>query len=186
MRRWLIVLANWLAVRNICRLGIFSIAPGSRIEGRKIRFKPECSLTVGEGSMIDAAIVYDRSGAKITIGNRTFVGSSDLISAERIDIGDDVLISWGCTIVDHNSHSTNWGERSRDVGDWIQGKKDWSSVRVKPVRICDKVWLGFNVIVLKGVTIGEGAVVAAGSVVTKDVSPHTMVAGNPARVVRGL
>ena len=62
--------------------------------------------------------------------------------------------------------------------------KDWSVVRTKPIRICDKVWIGMNAIILKGVTIGEGSVDAAGSVVTKDVSPWTVVAGNPARVVK--
>ena len=55
-----------------------------------------------------------------------------------------------------------------------------------PIRIADKAWLGMNVTVLKGVTIGEGAVVAAGSIVTKDVPPWTLVAGNPARVIKEL
>jgi maltose O-acetyltransferase len=54
------------------------------------------------------------------------------------------------------------------------------------VIINDKAWIGFNAILLKGVVIGEGAVVAAGSVVTKDVEPWTMVAGNPARVIKRL
>ena len=49
-----------------------------------------------------------------------------------------------------------------------------------------KVWIGFNAIILKGVTIGEGAVVGAGSVVTKDVLPWTVVAGNPARLIREI
>jgi len=62
--------------------------------------------------------------------------------------------------------------------------KDWSVVPTKPIRICDKVWIGMNAIILKGVTIGEGAVVAAGAVVTKDVPPWTVAAGNPARVVK--
>jgi galactoside O-acetyltransferase len=72
------------------------------------------------------------------------------------------------------------------VKDWYHGKKDWTHVEVKPVRICAKAWLGINVIVLKGVEIGEGAVVAAGSVVTKSVLPWTVVAGNPARVIRTI
>ena len=55
-----------------------------------------------------------------------------------------------------------------------------------PIKICDNAWIGMNAIILKGVEIGEGAIVGAGSVVTKNVEPWTMVAGNPARVVKRL
>ena len=107
-------------------------------------------------------------------------------SAQRVDIGDDVLISWGTTIVDHNSHATSFTLRSNDAVDWLEGKKDWTNVKIAPVKISNKVWIGFNCIILKGVTIGEGAVVGAGSVVTKDVPPWTIVAGNPARIIREI
>jgi galactoside O-acetyltransferase len=59
-------------------------------------------------------------------------------------------------------------------------------VHLAPVKIQDKVWIGFNAIVLKGVTIGEGAVVGAGAVVTRNVPAYTVVAGNPARPIREL
>jgi acetyltransferase-like isoleucine patch superfamily enzyme len=64
--------------------------------------------------------------------------------------------------------------------------KNWDVVKMASIKIQDKVWLGMNVTVLKGVTIGEGSVVAAGSIVTKDVPPWTLVAGNPARVIKEL
>jgi len=64
--------------------------------------------------------------------------------------------------------------------------RDWASVPVKPVRICNRSWLGLNVIVLKGVEVGEGADLAAGSVVTKKVPPWTVVAGNPAKAIREI
>jgi galactoside O-acetyltransferase len=95
-------------------------------------------------------------------------------------------MSWGATIVDHNSHSLNWDIRNRDVEDWASGRKDWTGVLRKPVIIGKRVWIGFNAIVLKGVTIGEGAVIGAGSVVTRDVPPYCIVAGNPARIVREM
>ncbi len=66
------------------------------------------------------------------------------------------------------------------------GKKNWDDIAIKPVHVCSRVWIGFNAIVLKGVTLGEGCVVGAGAVVTKDVPPYTVVAGNPARIIKQL
>ncbi|MGC8751800.1 DapH/DapD/GlmU-related protein, partial [Hydrotalea sp.] len=62
--------------------------------------------------------------------------------------------------------------------------KNWEKVKSSPIKIADKAWIGFNVIILKGVTIGEGAIVGAGSVVTKDVPPYAVVAGNPAKIIK--
>ncbi len=156
----------------------------AKVNFRGVRFHPEGSLEIGAGSIVEANLVIEREGASIVIGRNTFIGSSLIASATRIEVGDDVLISWGCTIVDHNSHGIGWAQRSQDVRDWYHGKKDWTHVEVKPVKIGDKSWLGLNVIVLKGVEIGEGAVVAAGSVVVKNVPAWTIVAGNPAKVIR--
>jgi acetyltransferase-like isoleucine patch superfamily enzyme len=136
--------------------------------------------------MIRAKVLFDRSDAVLSVGERTFIGASMIVIASRVDIGDDVLIAWGSTIVDHDSHSLRFSDRRGDATDWYDGKKDWSHVEIKPIRIGDKVWIGMNVIILKGVAIGEGSIVAAGSVVTHDVPPFVLVAGNPARVVREL
>lgn len=164
-----------------CRVGSNSSVNFRRVAGRR-----GVSLMIGSSSMVDSGISYDREGAMVTIGDRTFMAGSSIVCAEKIDIGNDVLISWGCTIVDHNSHALDWASRKNDVVAWAQDKKDWSGVKISPVRICDRAWIGFNVIILKGVTIGEGAIVGAGSVVTKDVPPYTMVAGNPAKVIREI
>lgn len=120
----------------------------------------------------------------MSIGKNTFIVKSHLVTASEINIGNNVLISWGVSIVDHNSHSIIYSERSRDIFDWRNGKKDWSLVKSKSIHIHDQAWIGFNSIILKGVTIGEGAIVGAGSVVTKDVPANTLVAGNPAKIIR--
>ena len=161
------------------------IHSSSKILHNRITFKKNCSVIVDENSQVDGSIVFDKDSAKVSIGKRSFV-SAMIVSAESIEIGDDVMIAWGTTIVDHNSHSISFSNRSEDVKNWMQGKKDWSHVKISPVRICDKVWIGFNAIILKDVTIGEGAVVGAGSVVTKDVPPWTIVAGNPAKIIREI
>lgn len=150
-------------------------------------------LEIGNDCLIGSKFVFENRNGFIKIGNRTSIGGgTSFISIDRIEVGDDVLISWGCTIVDNNSHSLYWKERKDDVINWKRGVeentigayKDWSIVKKFPVFIKDKVWIGFNVIILKGVTIGEGAIVGAGSVVTKDIPDYAVVAGNPARILK--
>ena len=179
-------LHNFFAYLLMSKNKSIKISKNSRVGYRNITLKPFCRLEIGENSIVEANILFDKEGASVTIGKRVFIGASNLISAESIVVGNDVLISWGCTIFDHNSHPIEWSSRYLDVQNWFKGIKDWNSVKSAPVTICEKSWLGFNTIVLKGVTIGEGAVVGAGSVVTKDVPPYTIVAGNPARVIREI
>jgi acetyltransferase-like isoleucine patch superfamily enzyme len=164
----------------------FDVANSAIMNFTRIRGSKQCTLEVGKESFVLGFCRFEKPGAKISIGEQTFIGKSDLISASNIHIGNNVLISWGVTIVDHNSHNISYSERTEDILDWRNGKKDWSNVIYKPVHICDKVWIGFNSIILKGVTIGEGAIVGAGSVVTKDVAAWTIVGGNPAKVIREI
>jgi galactoside O-acetyltransferase len=182
LRKVLRASARWRLVR---RPGV-RISPDAKVAAELVRLHEGCVLTIGEGSIVEAALLFEKPGASITIGRNTFIGDSALIASEGIQVGDDVLMAWGGTIVDHDSHSLDWRERSKDVQEWYHGRKDWAHVARKPVRIGDKAWVGFNVAILKGVTVGDGAVIAACSVVTRDVPPYTLVAGNPARVVRHL
>lgn len=101
----------------------------------------------------------------------------------------------GGTIYDHDSHSLNYLDRRNDINDELNDirlgnnfikNKDWSNVNSKPIKICNDAWIGMNVIILKGVTIGEGAVIGAGSVVTKDIPAWCVAVGNPAKVIRSL
>jgi acetyltransferase-like isoleucine patch superfamily enzyme len=147
--------------------------------------KPEARFSIGANSMFCGNMYFDKAGAEVIIGNRTYVGGN-LMCAHKIIIGDDVLISSGGAVFDHDSHAIDFELRKNDVSDYIKGEKDWTNVPIKEVTIGNKVWIGYNVILLKGITIGEGAVVAAGAVVTKDVEPYTLVGGNPARLIRKL
>lgn len=152
-------------------------------------------LIIGNNSIINGNFVFETETGKISIGDRCHIGNSTFISKSKIEIGNDVTIAWGCTIYDHDSHSIYWDERKNDTiqeyKDTLQFKdeiynKNWNVVNTKPITIKDKVWIGMNVIILKGVTIGEGAVIGAGSVVTQDVPEWSVVAGNPAKVVKIL
>lgn len=143
-------------------------------------------LCIGSGSIIRCRVDFDSPSGEVLIGDRCYLGASHLVCHTGIRIGDDVIMSWGVTVVDHDSHSLNWVEREHDVADWMRGVKRWDFVTARPVHIGDKTWIGFGASILKGVRVGEGAVVGANAVVTHDVPPYTVVAGNPARVVRQL
>lgn len=151
-------------------------------------------IEIGENSLISGNFIFEIKEGKVSIGDRTFIGGGSFICIDEIQIGNDVMFSWGCTITDNNSHSHIWSERRNDVLEWKKGidenkigvYKDWSKVKSGKITIKDKAWIGFNCIILKGVTIGEGAIVGAGSVVTKDVPDWTIVAGNPAKIIREI
>ncbi|MEH2502811.1 acetyltransferase-like isoleucine patch superfamily enzyme [Bradyrhizobium sp. AZCC 1578] len=186
MRRILIGLIDAILGWKSRLSGAVSIGRGSTIAWRRIRRAAGNALSVGEDSIVHADISFEETGGKIQIGSRTFIGRSHLVCYRSLSIGDDVIMSWGITIVDHDSHSIDWIDRRNDVREWSAGRKDWEKIAHAPVVVSNRAWIGFNVSVLKGVTIGEGAAIGACSVVTRDVPPYTLAAGNPARVIRTL
>jgi galactoside O-acetyltransferase len=141
---------------------------------------------IGKDSIIKCRIDFDSPDGVVSFGDRTYIGYSHIVCYSNIKLGNDVIVSWGVTIVDHNSHAIKWSERSEDILDWSKGRKNWKNVKIANVVIEDKVWIGFNAMILKGVTVGEGAIIAAGAVITKDVPPYTIVGGNPAKVIRKI
>jgi acetyltransferase-like isoleucine patch superfamily enzyme len=96
------------------------------------------------------------------LGDRT-----EIHCGRNVKIGNHVAISWDCVIMESDYHAAGGSE-----------------VVPRPIVIEDEAWIGCRVIILKGVTVGRGAIVGAGSVVTKDVPPYTLAAGNPARVIK--
>ena len=148
-------------------------------------------VTIGDDSVINATI--NMGNCNVKIGDRVMINDgTTLYCVNGITIGNDVMISWGCTIIDNNSHSLISSERVKELATakekyengTIGNDTDWSVVKNAPINIKNKAWIGFNSIIMKGVTIGEGAVVAAGSVVTKDVPDYAVVGGNPAKVIK--
>lgn len=168
------------------------LMPGYRVDVRAMPV--DNRVRIGSNTVLECQIVLERKSGLVTIGSDTFIGGSKIICACNITIGSHVLIAWGCTFVDHDAHSVYWSERCNDAQSWRAGLlhggskssefKNWDVVPMAPITVQDKVWIGFNTIILKGVTIGEGAVIGAGSVVTKDIPAWTMAAGNPARIIK--
>lgn len=115
----------------------------------------------------------------LKIGDRSFIGHDCSIRvASSIEIGRHCLIAGGAIIADYDGHPVNADQRrANETSPWED---------VKPVVIEDDVWIGARSVVLKGVRIGARSIVGAHAVVTKDVPPDCVVAGNPARVVKQL
>jgi len=124
----------------------------------------------------------------IRIGEAVYIGDDCILSCcDGIEIGDGTLLGHGVQIFDNNSHPIGPRARTADAGRvFTPAADERNDIDHARVRIGADVWLGFGTIILKGVTVGDGAVIAAGSIVTADVAAHTIVAGNPVRVVREL
>jgi len=116
--------------------------------------------------------------SEIIIGNDTGMSGATICAAKSVIIGDNCLIGANVTIADYDFHSVKpegrrYNTNIKDIG-------------CKPIVIEDNVWLGMNVIVLKGVVVGQNSVVAAGSIVTKSIPPNCIAGGNPARVLKTI
>ncbi len=141
-----------------------------RVCGRvKVSKAPRARLLLGDRVMLfqNTGFYLDAGDAVIEIGDRTFINRrSEIVCKQLVKIGRDCAISWDVCITDTDIHALEGAETT------------------KPTVIGDRVWIGNKAVVLKGVTIGDGAVVAAGSVVSKDVPANTLVAGVPAKPIR--
>jgi acetyltransferase-like isoleucine patch superfamily enzyme len=177
--------ADYMSIGNNSLLSAFSLDIRDKSQSRKY-------LYIGNDSVISGNYIFETNQGTVSIGNNTFIGGGSFICIDKIEIGNDVMFAWGCTVMDNDAHSLFSQHRVNDIRDWKRGieenkvgfYKDWSHVEHAPVVIKDKAWIGFNSIILKGITVGEGAVVSAGSVVTKDVPDYAVVGGNPAKIIK--
>lgn len=129
------------------------------------------------GGKHDKTIICLLDNTKLTIGDRSGISNSTIYVTESITIGNDVNIGVDTCIWDGDGHSLKYNER-------IQRPE--TGMRSAPVVIKDGVFIGGNCMILKGVTIGERSVIAAGSVVTKDVPADQVWGGSPARFIKNL
>ena len=153
-------------------------------------------LEIGKSSVVMGNFHIAGQDGQIIIGNNCRINNSSFFCHNlKIIIDDFALISSNCIFYTHNSHSLNYLDRQTEMKQVLEARKKnisilsektWENIKEAPIHICSNTWIGTNCIILKGVTIGEGAIVGAGSVVAKDVPPWSVVAGNSARVVKML
>jgi len=167
------------------------------IKGKKCRFHYNTkifnhphnpsSIKIGDGVFIDATLEVYEYG-KLFIDDYTFIGNSRIFCANQVFIGKGCWIADHVFIMDSNLHPISAKKRFEDAVNFSKGifPDVYRGIPNAPVIIENSVWIGVNSIILKGVTIGEGAIVGAGSVVTKDVPAWTIVGGNPAKIIREI
>ena len=161
---------------------------GGRVSGNvKLTVGENANFTFGKalylnGGGITAAQrmqIIVNGGGKLCMGDYTGISTSSIYCQDEIMIGSHVNIGAECVIIDSNFHSTNWQDRA-------DRRKDVQNAKTAPIHIGDYVFIGTRCIINKGVTIGEKSIIAAGSVVVKDIPANCIAGGNPCEVIKVL
>jgi len=177
-----------ICVRINCKYWRITIGKGARFWGQTIFNRaPESHITIGKYCRFRSESWANHIGinrpcilctlgpdAIIEIGDNSGFSGTSICAMESIQIGSSVICGANVTITD-----TDWHHRNHK-------KRAFTKGLTSAIIIGDNVWLGLNTTVLKGVTIGNGAVIGANSTVTHDIPPNVMAAGNPAKIIKKL
>jgi len=153
------------------------------------RSQESVGVRIGRGASTYLGTMFDAGPrARISLGDYALVHGARIICDAEVDIGPYALISWNVVLMDTYRLPLDAPLRRRELERVaLRSPRSFAApVPARPVRIGANVWIGFDSCILPGVTVGEGAIVGARAVVTDDVPPYTIVAGNPARVIRRL
>ena len=157
---------------------------------RFMRSKRQPAIELGKHVSLYAGVSFALGeNGTCKIGDFTLLNGALIMADERIEIGKHVLVSWNVGIADSDFHPIDAAQRRIDtlaLAPFYKDRPPRPVLKTAPVIIEDNVWIGMNAVILKGVTIGENSVVAAGAVVSKSVPPNVVVAGNPAVIVKHL
>ena len=164
--------------------------------GKKVFVGPKAKIINGSGNPEDIVIgdrvsfygtIETSSRGRVILGRNTTVRFATLIeSANSITIGNEVIISNNVIISDNDSHPTDPDVRRKmSMSDHEGPLWSWDFSKSTPITIEDNVWIGRKVMIMKGVTIGKGSIVASGTVLTKDIPPYSLCYGNPCIIKAG-
>jgi acetyltransferase-like isoleucine patch superfamily enzyme len=135
---------------------------------------------------IRGAMYVQSEKSKIQIGDRVGISSSCLWAKDSITIGNDVNIGGDCLIMDNDAHPHNYIQRRLTYASEVGKEEYYKTIPTAPVVIGDDVWIGARCQILKGVHIGSRSIIAAGSIVTKDIPEGCIAGGNPCRVIKEI
>ncbi|WP_348983256.1 acyltransferase [Motilimonas sp. E26] len=166
------------------RLSLHGVTYGSKLKGKSVIISNIGNIKIGnnvnlnsfpDGEPFKTGLQAHCKDSKISIGNNCLLNGTRIHCRTQVSIEDNCMFGPGCKIVDNDSHRTS-----------IDVMKRREPPESSPIIIRNNVWVGMNSLILKGVEIGENSIVAANSVVTKSVPKNTLVAGNPARIIKKL
>jgi acetyltransferase-like isoleucine patch superfamily enzyme len=146
-------------------------------------------VRIGRGASVYLGVMFDVGPrGRVRVGDFTLMNGARIICDAEVSISEYCLISWNTVLMDTRRLPLAPAARRAELEQvpGRQPRRAAADVPAQPIRIERNVWIGFDSCVLPGVTIGEGAIVGARSVVVQDVPPFTVVVGNPARAVRQL
>lgn len=155
---------------------IISISPKSDVWIGKAFF---CNSGPDSGIGTTPTKISVAAGSTLKIGDYTGISSTTILVKNSIVIGNHVNIGGGSFLTDSNHHSINWQDRE-------DRKLDVQKAKSAPIIIGDYVFIGARSMILKGVTIGEKSIIAAGSVVVKDIPSNCIAGGNPCKIIKKL
>jgi acetyltransferase-like isoleucine patch superfamily enzyme len=157
---------------------------------RFMRSKRERAVELGDHVSCYAGVSFALGeNGSCKVGDFSLLNGAMIMCNSRIEIGKHCLISWNVGIADSDFHPLDAAQRRLDtmaLAPFYKDRPPRPDIAAKPVFIKDNVWIGFNAVILKGVTIGENSVIAAGAIVTKDVPANVVFAGNPGVIVKHL
>jgi acetyltransferase-like isoleucine patch superfamily enzyme len=145
------------------------------------------AVVLGRGCSVYLGNMFDLGPrARVRVGEFALLNGSRIICDSEITLGDYCLISWNVVFMDTYRLPHNSAQKRVELEELARRKVRHVAADepAAPIRVERNVWIGFDSCILPGVTIGEGAIVGARSVVTQNVPPFTIVAGNPARIIR--
>lgn len=161
--------STWAVRRQLASCGAGFLARNHRMVSKD----RDSEIHMGSGVILDRDVkLWLSQGARLYIGDNSYLANGSMVLSQReVRIGRGCSISWHVLIMDSSSYAVGYLDEEPHI-------------RVVPVIIGDHVWIGCRAVILKGVSVGDGAVIANNAVVTRDVPAGVMVAGNPAQAVR--
>lgn len=152
------------------------------------RSQLENGVRIGKAASTYLGTMFDVGpSGRVTLGDHALVHGARIICDRSVEIGDHCLISWNVIIMDNDRAPRDADARKEILHRFAGRGQDLCDVAVaRPVRIERNVWIGFDSCIMPGVTVGEGSIVGARSVVFEDIPPYSIAVGNPARVIRTI
>ena len=153
----------------------------------RLRSRAAIGLRLRTGAAAYTGTLFDVGPeGTVDVGRYVLLNSVRILCDGPLEIGDHALLSWGVLLMDSYREPLGFAARHRRHQERTAGRPPSFRPQVRPIRIGANTWIGFDSCILPGVTVGEGSIVGARSVVTESVPPYCVVAGNPARLVRQL